>query len=65
MRHSFFVTTLAWSLPFFGDSTWTQTIRPWPAASDQKSTPSTPLTFSFSSIPSGMTSPWQNQADFW
>ena len=40
---------------------------PCPLPSDQKSTPLTFLSAerTFSSSPSGMTSPWQNQADFW
>src|ERR1700682_4102760 len=42
-----------------------QTILPCPGASDQKSTPSTFLIFCLSSMPSAMTSPWQNQSDFW
>ncbi len=65
VRHSLRVLTAAWWGPFFGVPTSTQTMRPCPTFSDQKSTPSTPLIFCLSSIPSGMTSPWQNQADFW
>ena len=39
------------------DSILVQTILPCPGASLQKSTPSTPLIFCLSSMPSGMTSP--------
>ena len=63
VRHSFFVATQA-DPSAAGSPTETQTIFPWFVVSDQKSTPFTPFTFCFNSIPSGMTSPWQNQADF-
>src|SRR5262249_23154542 len=65
VRHSFFVLTAAACLPCVGVWTSVQTIWPCPLASDQKSTPLTPLILSLSGRPSGMTSPWQNQADFW
>ena len=48
------------------NKTVVQTIRPLPAVSLQKSTPLIDLSFDFvfSSSPSGITSPWPNQADF-
>ena len=51
----------------FGSPTAVQTIRPWFGFSAQKSTPLTCLSaaFTFSSTPSGITSPWQNHTDFW
>ena len=41
-----------------------QTILPWPLRSDQKSTPSTSRKCFANFIPCGITSPWQNHADF-
>jgi hypothetical protein len=68
VRHSFQVMTSA-GPPASRDASafFTHTIFPWPFASLQKSTAWIRLSddLTFSSIPSGMTSPWQNQADFW
>ena len=51
------VANLPWPLAMRGLPIVVHTILPWPGASDQKSTPSTPLIFCLSSRPSGMTSP--------
>ena len=57
--------TDAWPSRCFGSPTSTQTMRPWPGISDQKSTPRTCLFTGLTFSPSGITSPWQNQTDFW
>src|SRR5262245_17431941 len=63
MRHSFFVTIWPGFLGFCVTSM--HTILPGPLAYDQKATPSTCLILLGSFRPWGITSPWQNQADFW
>src|SRR6202158_1914369 len=63
--HSLRVVTQACPLALLGFPTSTQAMTPCPGASDQKSTPLTPLILSLRSIPSRITSPWQTQPDFW
>src|SRR5262245_24785029 len=73
VSHSLCVSILAWLFETcVGLPTFTTLIFPCRGpslsfASLQKSTPLSPLLADliFSSMPSGMTSPWQNQTDFW